>query len=259
MIKNIAFIILAAGRGERMGNPETPKPLQKLAGYPLLNYILKTLKQIEVDKNQLWIVVHHQEDQIRQAFPDYQFIRQKKLDGTAGAVRDGLAKIPAQFREIAVFQADDSIFYQPETIRKFLESFKVESSPMQLITLKKQLNSLGSVIRDQFGQTREIWPQSKCLAEGLKNQEVVCGAYVFDRLWLEQTIPKLKSQANREIGLPYLVEIAYQENKPARAFPLSNPLEWASINTPQELRRAERLVKNLPLGLDHLLVLNNNP
>lgn len=239
MFNHIAFIILAAGKGVRMQNTAIPKPMQKLAGRPLISYILETLEKIGVAKNQMWIVTHHLEEQIRNSFPGYKFVHQPQIDGSAKAAGYALAEIGTEFDQIFVINADDSMFYRSETIASFIDDFQFGQSPMSLITVKKNMDSLGSVIRDKSGAPMEIWPESKCRAENLKVKEIVCGTYIFDRSWLSQNIQKLKPMANGEIGLPYLLEIAYQENCPAHIFNLVDPNEWMGVNTPEELEMAK--------------------
>ncbi|EKD22908.1 MAG: Bifunctional protein glmU [uncultured bacterium] len=240
-MNNIAFIILAAGKGVRMQNTEIPKPMQLLAGRPLVGYILETFEKIGITKNQTWIVTHYLEEQIQNSFPGYNFVHQPQIDGSAKAVEYALAEIGAEFDQIFVINADDSMFYRSGTIASFIDDFQSKKWPMSLITVKKELDSLGSVIRDKSRAPMEIWPESKCREQNLKIKEIVCGTYLFDRQWLSASIDKLKPMASGEIGLPYLLEIAYQENHPANIFELKNPNEWMSVNTPSELKEAEKL------------------
>lgn len=240
MFKNIAFIILAAGKGKRMQNMEIPKPLQKLTGRPLIGYILKTLQKIGIQNQQIWIVTHYHEDQIRKVFSDYQFAHQKQLDGTAGAARDALEEIPDYYDHIAIFSADDTMFYLSETITEFIQTHFHQSSPMSLLTVIKKSDYLGGLLRDQKNQAKMILAPHPNLKNLIKQREIICGGYVFDRLWLLKTIAKLSKLPNGEIGLPYLVDIAYQENTPANVYQLKNPDEWMSVNTPEELKEAQR-------------------
>lgn len=239
MFNHIAFIILAAGKGKRMQNTVIPKPMQKLAGRPLISYILETLEKLGIAKNQIWIVTHYLEDQIRNTFSDYNYVHQPQIDGSARAVECVLSEIRPEFDQIFVVNADDSMFYRSETIASFIDNFQSGQSTMSLITVKKNMDSLGSLIRDESGNAKEIWPESKCRAENLKIKEIVCGSYIFDRQWLSQNIKKLKPMASGEIGLPFLVDLAYQENQPANIVNLVDPTEWMSVNTPSELEKAE--------------------
>lgn len=243
-IKNIAFIILAAGQGKRMRNSEIPKPLQKLAGKPLISFFLKTLEKIGIKKNQIWIVTHHLEDQIKKIFSDYQFAHQKQLNGTAGAARDALEIIPDHYDHIAIFSADDTIFYLPETIFEFIQAHFNQSSPMSLLTVLKESDYLGGLLRDKKNQAKMILAPDPNPKNLIKPREIICGGYVFNRSWLSKTIKKLSKLPNGEIGLPYLVDIAYQANTPANVFQLKNPDEWLSVNTPEELKQASNKIKN---------------
>src|ERR1700686_5210871 len=82
---NFKAIILAAGRGTRMKS-DTPKVLHKVAGRPVLDYVLDITKSLRSLKT--YCVVGHGSQKVKDAIGDgVQFVQQDQLRGTADAVR----------------------------------------------------------------------------------------------------------------------------------------------------------------------------
>jgi NDP-sugar pyrophosphorylase family protein len=83
-------IILAAGRGTRMGSltADIPKPMLRAGGKPLLEHILDGLREAGVDR--ICLVVGYRREMIQEHFVGYpleiEYRVQEKLDGTARAV-----------------------------------------------------------------------------------------------------------------------------------------------------------------------------
>jgi MurNAc alpha-1-phosphate uridylyltransferase len=90
-MKTKQAMILAAGFGTRMKDytKNQPKPLLKIAQYPLLVYTLFLLYQFKVDS--VVINLHYQKDKIKDFlknfpfFPIY-FSEEEKILGTAGGI-----------------------------------------------------------------------------------------------------------------------------------------------------------------------------
>jgi len=82
-------VILAAGRGKRMGalTEDTPKPMIAVRGKPLLEHILERLREAGVQR--ALIVTGYKAEMIEEYFAEYPieiaFRRQEVLNGTAGA------------------------------------------------------------------------------------------------------------------------------------------------------------------------------
>ena len=86
-------VIPLAGKGTRL-RPHThvtPKPMLKVAGKPVMSYILEDLKKLGGIEQMIYITGHLKEkveEYARQALPEIPslFIEQKVQDGTAGAI-----------------------------------------------------------------------------------------------------------------------------------------------------------------------------
>jgi glucose-1-phosphate thymidylyltransferase len=87
-------IIPLAGKGTRL-RPHThlvPKPMLKIAGKPVMDYILEDLRKLGGVDEVVYVTGHLKEkveEHARTNFPDFKasFVEQKVQDGTAGAVK----------------------------------------------------------------------------------------------------------------------------------------------------------------------------
>ncbi|MEZ7983135.1 MAG: NTP transferase domain-containing protein, partial [Paracoccaceae bacterium] len=110
----IAAVVLAAGKGTRMGS-DLHKVLHPLAGRPLLGRLLDTLDTLGVAKRV--VVVGSGRYQITQAFPGLKMVVQEPQLGTAHAVR--MAKITlADFKGTILVLYGDVPLVKTTTMRR---------------------------------------------------------------------------------------------------------------------------------------------
>ena len=90
---NLDIVILAAGKGTRMGS-SLPKVLAGLAGRPMLEHVLDSVSQLK--KTKLHVVVGHEAQQVRKTFSGNKkinWIKQTKQLGTGHAVKQAAKHI----------------------------------------------------------------------------------------------------------------------------------------------------------------------
>ena len=85
------IIVPLAGKGTRLMplTKRVPKPLVKVAGRPVMDYVMDAVKTFDVEE--LIVITGHLKDQVEQYITTHykiraRFVEQKTLDGTAGAV-----------------------------------------------------------------------------------------------------------------------------------------------------------------------------
>lgn len=244
----ICAIVLAGGKGTRM-NSSLPKVLHKIAGKPIIFWTLELLKELNFE-NPI-VVTGYEADLVKETIKkggyEVSFARQEKSLGTADAVSEGLKKAPQDCKTILVLFGDDSALYTPDTIRKFLSYHQNSNHPMIIITVKKdQPTPLGGLEKDGEGNVIGILTQGQMLENGIKENDVVCGAFCFERKWLEENLPRVaKSKISGEYPLPALIKIAADQNLFTGTYELKNPNEWSSINTLEELKRADEVKRRM--------------
>ncbi len=244
-LDQVGVIILAAGRGTRMGGDE-PKALKLLAGRPLIFWTLDTLKEVGLEK--IIIVTGYQSEKVEKAIIENNyrviFAHQGEILGTAKAAQFGVEHLSREIKKVLILFGDDSALFTPQTITELLKSFNNPGT--LLVTRTKGPTTLGGLKRDDRGNLIEVMFKSQLIAENIKQPEILCGAMVFNRNWLWENLQNIQpSNLSGEYPLPALIQIAASQRNYLKTFLLVNPDEWTSINTKEELQLAEVLKSKL--------------
>ena len=88
---NIDFVILAAGKGTRMGG-DSPKVLANLGGQPMLQNLINTTNNFK--QSQRILVVGHKANEVKKQIKTSKktsWVKQNKQLGTAHAVKQALS------------------------------------------------------------------------------------------------------------------------------------------------------------------------
>ena len=82
-MKNIACVILAAGKGTRMKS-KIPKALHEIHSRSMLEYLINSVKDAGISK--IVLVLGYGAGQIKRRFGDFDIVYQEKLLGSGNAV-----------------------------------------------------------------------------------------------------------------------------------------------------------------------------
>lgn len=224
-------VILAAGRGTRMGEltESRPKPLLEIHGKSLLEYELEMLPD-EVDE--VIIVVGYLGGLIQQKFGGSYgskrllYVEQEVLDGTAGALWRAKDILKDRF---IVVMADD--IYAAKDAERCIKTHD------WVMFVQKTDNMIagGSVVTDKRGNIQKIEEGSHGGKSGLINTNM----FALDtRLFDYPLIPK--SEGGSEFGLPQtILEASKQSGIP---FTTEEVTQWIQISSPEDIQKAERML-----------------
>ncbi len=247
----IAAIVLAAGKGTRMRS-EHPKVLTPCCGRPMLEYPLEALRFAGVKK--IFAVVGYRAEEVRQTFSqrkEIEFVLQTEQKGTGHAVRmcvpnlrDLLKKNGNQTFPVVVV-AGDSPLMQGSTITALLDDWKNSPCGCLLGTIEvENPRGLGRILRDGNGNFIGIVEEK----DATETQRLICEVnqsyYVFSAADLLDVLDLLT--ANNAQGEYYITDVPallLSRNKIVRALPILQPIESVSVNTPEELKIAEEMMK----------------
>src|SRR3990167_11089325 len=120
---NIGIVILAAGKGTRLGCTDKPKVMLDIGGKPMMSYIVSSLESLGVSSERIMAVVGFQRETIINYFGSrVNYAVQEEQLGTAHAAMVGAAALPETIETVCVLQGDDSAFLSPQTLNNFLET-----------------------------------------------------------------------------------------------------------------------------------------
>lgn len=244
-MNNVGAVILAAGKGTRLGCTDKPKVMLALGGKPMVAHIVETLKKMGLKKEQICLVVGFQEEVVREYFGDQvTYARQAEQKGTAHAAYVGMTALPKRIEQVLVLGGDDSAFYTPQTLTDFIQTHVQKEVALSLLTaVVDDPDQLGRVVRHDNGDI-EIIEKEYATEEQKKIHEISTGTFCFDRAWFESifpTMPPLRKLG--EYGLPTALAIARETGKPHQVVQLEDNREWFGVNTPDDLAEAERRKK----------------
>src|SRR3989338_1265264 len=202
--KKIGAVILAAGKGTRLGCTDCPKVMMEIGGRPIVTYAY-----------------------------------QAEQNGTAHATSVGMKALPLDIEYALVMGGDDSAFYTSKTLLNFINKHIESDNVLSLLTAElENVQTLGREVRHEDGRIEVI--EKEYLTDEQKNiKEISTGTFCFDRAWFEEifkSMPKLRKLG--EYGLPTAVAMARDNHLPHQFVKMNNPNEWFGVNTPEELEEA---------------------
>jgi UDP-N-acetylglucosamine diphosphorylase/glucosamine-1-phosphate N-acetyltransferase len=244
MVKNVAVIILAAGQGTRMKS-EKAKVLHKLLGKPMVLYVVETAMQV-AGQNVI-LVVGHQAQKVRDVVSEkaeliYAF--QKEQLGTGHAVLCALPYIPPHIEEVVILCGDVPLI-TPQTVTDLVEDHLSKERDVSVLAVEiEDPSGYGRIIFDTNHRICAIVEESDAAEEQKRIKTINTGMYCVKKEFLSAALPKVNAaNAQGEIYLTDIIEIAYGAQKNIGAKIGGDRLEVMGINTRQELQRIESIMK----------------
>lgn len=239
--QDLAVLILAAGKGERMRS-DRPKVLHPLSGKPLLAYVLETVKQTKPKK--LVVLVGHKAKEIQNRFVDEKIIwaEQRQPLGTAHAVICGLNSLKS-FHGALYIQSGDVPFVTLETIQKMQELLLKEEASLVLLTTKmSRPTGYGRILRNARGWVERIVEEKDADEKTRKIQEINAGIYLCRIDDVKEPLTRIKKNVLKgEYYLTDLVEELHRDGKKVISASVEDSSEVMGINSQEELARADHI------------------
>ncbi len=219
MNENTQIVILAAGKGTRMGG-DIPKALTILGDKPMIKYVLETSNKFS--SNKPIIVIGYKGDLIKKSLGEGGFYAtQEEQNGTGHAVLAAEDLILDSNADNIIVLYADQPFLSKETLEKLSEKMKEKLSKIVIATsiidddnlFKKQFYSFGRIIRDNNGVITKIIEKKDATNNELKIREVNPAYFCIDKNWMLEKLHLLKNNnAQGEYYLTDLVKIAFDED-----------------------------------------------
>ena len=244
----LATIILAAGKGKRMKNPDKSKVMFELNGKPLIQHVVDLALKIHSDKIEL--IVGHQKQSvinfIGEKYPDdisrIKFAHQDEQLGTGHAVMQTYEELK-DFKGDVLILSGDVPMLKFETIKKFL-SFHYDNNfqASLLSAIFDDPFGYGRIIRDSDNNFVDIREEKDSSEKEKKIKEINSGIYIIDSELLFEAIKTLKTDNSQ--GEYYLTDVfKYFRDKGIKigAIPVDNNIEICGINTIDQLKELENM------------------
>jgi len=242
---NLAVVILAAGLGTRMKSNKA-KVLHKICGRPMVNYVVETARKVAGEN--VVLVVGHQADDVRATVSElgsFRYANQKEQLGTGHAVLCALPHIPKRCREIVILCGDVPLI-KADTVTALVKSHTFEKRDLSVLAIElKDPTGYGRILLDENRRVQAIVEESDAGAAEKRIKLINTGIYCVKKEFLLRAVPQIKSDnAQGEIYLTDIVEIAYGERKHIGVTICDDHLEVTGINSLEELKSVEFAMKS---------------
>ena len=241
--KDLAVIILAAGKGSRMKS-SLVKALQPLASRPLLAHVLDSVKPLNPDR--VVIITGHQSDKVRDAFKtsSYEFIEQEEQLGTGHAVQQSETDL-LSFEGTVLILCCDMPFLKTMTLRQLIEKHHDSKAECTLLSLKtSEKRDFGRIVRDENGSVQRIVENRDVSYEEKLIDEFNSGVYCFNKKFLFNALAEVdNSNAQQEYYLTDTIRWIKEKHLKVESIQTKDSLEILGINSAEDLELAEHHLK----------------
>lgn len=244
------IIILAAGKGKRMGPSDRPKVLHTILGKPMLEYALDAVVASGVDAKPV-IIIGHMAEHVRTVCGDAcDYAVQTELRGTGDAVMRARPLLEGKADDVMVLVGDQP-FVTGDTIRRVADAHMGSDATLTLGTVtvpdfedwRAAFADFGRIVRGADGAVQRIVEVKDASPEELALREINPSYYCFKGDWLWKGLEKLTSDnASGEYYLTDLLAKALAGGEAVQTVPVP-PDEALGVNTLEQLAIAEALMK----------------
>jgi bifunctional UDP-N-acetylglucosamine pyrophosphorylase/glucosamine-1-phosphate N-acetyltransferase len=227
---------------------DVPKPLLPIAGRPMIEHLFDSVIDSGLDARPIVVVAPDAVEQFRAVLDDRcEYVVQAEQKGTGHAVM--MAADAAHGAESIIVLYGDHPFLSAEVIGSLSKLQKSNSAVIAMLTVKvpnfdddyATFKNWGRIIRDENHEFVAIREAKDASADELLVTELNPAMYAFQADWLWSHLPLLGNKnAAGEIYLTDLIALAVEEGHQVVASS-AEPFEVVGVNTPEELKTAERL------------------
>lgn len=248
-------IILAGGQGKRM-KADMPKPMFKVLGEPMLEWVIKSCEGAGLTN--ICVVTGYMADVIDKYLDGrYTTVLQNERLGTGHAVMQAIPFMKQNLDGNTLVLCGDAPFIDEVTIKKSLELHESENNSITVITsMIDNPKGYGRIVREG-NSINSIVEEKDATIEQKQIHEVNSGAYWFKTTDLLEYLGELtQNNSQGEYYLTDSVFIAINKGRRANAYLSENPNVVLGANDRKgllalnEVARMEVIEKHLENGIE---------
>ncbi|AZR74558.1 UDP-N-acetylglucosamine diphosphorylase/glucosamine-1-phosphate N-acetyltransferase [Anoxybacter fermentans] len=243
-MRDLITIILAAGKGTRMKSQKI-KVLHKLAGKPMLQHLIDTVKKL--DSKKVIVVVGYQGEQVQKTIQGENlcYVYQHEQKGTGHAILQA-EEILKDFQGDVLVLYGDTPLLTIETLQKLFKTHVDSNADATILsTYLDDPTGYGRIVRDKDGRFLKIVEQSDLASEEEeKINEINTGIYIFNNQKLFKALHQIQpNNAQGEYYLTDVFNILLAEKAKVEVMKTLNSNEIIGINDRVRLAEAEKILR----------------
>jgi len=247
MDRRLATLIMAAGKGKRMKNPDKSKVMHTLHGKPMIQYV--TELALKLNSEVVIPIVGHQKqpvmdflkDHFSENFEKIKFAHQDEQLGTGHAVIQAKNYLKNFHGDVLILSGDVPLL-KFDTVNSFLNFHRENNFDASLISaFFENPTGYGRVLRDEENNFYEIREEKDCSSEQKMCKEINSGIYLINCKILFDALKTLKTDnAQGEYYLTDVFRYFKTTGKKIGALPVNDIIEISGVNSVDQLAELEK-------------------
>ena len=245
MDRPLGVVIMAAGKGTRMKNPDVAKVMHPINGKPMIEHVVDLALRLK-SQNTI-VIVGWQKDSViwhlASTGKDVTCVEQSPQLGTGHAVMQ--AELPlGDFDGDLLILSGDVPMLQPSTVQELLDLHRRERPSATVLTaVLDDASGYGRIVRDAENGVIAIVEHKDATEEQRAIREINSGIYVFDKADLLRGLKHITpNNVQKEYYLTDVFDFFWKNELRVCAVVAKNPREIQGINTLQQLEEARALM-----------------
>ena len=234
---DLNVIVLAAGRGERMGT-SLPKVLHPVAGQPMLARILKAVSGIY--PKQIRVILGNKASIVSTIASQFKALCFKQNEAHWGTAQAVLSAKPEELKGDLLIINGDHPLIQTIDLSQFLREYHKSSADMAVASFKNHpSNEFGRLVLEGE-QLKDIVESYEVEKDKTKSEFVNAGLYIVKAELVQKYLPQVKKNIKEEYNLTDLVSLLDKNNFKVRAIEVPWHVAYG-VNNQRELSLANSI------------------
>ncbi len=246
MLNSLAVIILAAGKGTRMNNPNKAKVMFELSGKPMIDYVVQQAESLAPER--VIAVVGFQKESVMEylstAFPGrLEYAHQDTQLGTGHAVQQAEALLSAFAGNVLILSGDVPLL-RAETLHAFANAHGASNSAVSVLSVDApNPTGYGRIVRANDDFERIVEHKDASEAERAIT-EINSGIYLVRSGELFSALREVSNtNVQGEYYLTDIISILRGRGESVSAWKCDAFAEVLGVNTVEQLADAQRLME----------------
>lgn len=245
----VAAILLAAGKGKRMGS-DLPKVVLEVAGKPMIWWVVQAVRDLGAEL--IILVIGHGGEKVREVFSgddhDIKYVTQEEQKGTGHATNCARELLKDFAGDVFVLGGDGPLI-RACILQQMLNRQRCSQAVATLATASiDDPTGYGRIIRNDQGKFDSIVEHSNATPDQQLINEIYPSYACFDAQMLFETLKQL--EPNATTGEYYVTDVPTMLGAKGKTIELVEGVpaeDILSINTPQQLAQVEAILNSRSL------------
>jgi UDP-N-acetylglucosamine pyrophosphorylase len=241
MERNLAVVIMAAGKGTRMKNPEMAKVMYTVNDRPMVEHVvdlaltLRSSKTIVIVGWQKESVIAHLENTGKPV----ECVEQSPQLGTGHAVMQAEVPLRGFTGDVLVLSGDVPLLTHATAENLINHHRSAGAAATVLTAVLEDATGYGRVLRGTEGNVTGIVEHKDATEEQKRIHEINSGIYVFNSDHLFDGLRHITpDNSQKEYYLTDVFQYFWRHHLPVAAVSADDPVEIRGVNTVQQLEEA---------------------